>query len=133
MSLQVRLQTASSEYQKLQADLSLAVEARQRLDAQLSENDLVKKEFAQLAPENIVYKQIGPVLVKQDQAEAKSNVETRLEFIKSEIKRVESQLQEIQTKSENKKNELVEIQAAMQQAAQQSSSSAGAPLPSLGA
>ncbi|KAJ7487473.1 Prefoldin [Mycena galericulata] len=132
MSLQTKLQTASSEYQKLQADLSNAVEARQRLDAQLSENDLVKKEFAQLAPGDIVYKQIGPVLVKQDQAEAKSNVETRLEFITGEIKRVEAQLQDIQSKSENKKNELVEIQAALQQAVQQSSPSSGPPLPSLG-
>ncbi|KAJ7492736.1 prefoldin subunit 6 [Mycena latifolia] len=132
MSLQAKLQTASSEYQKLQADLSNAVEARQRLDAQLSENELVKKEFAQLAPDNIVYKQIGPVLVKQDQAEAKSNVETRLEFIKGEIKRVETQLQDIQLKSENKKNELGEIQATLQQAAQQSSPTPGAPLPSLG-
>ncbi|KAJ6604534.1 Prefoldin [Mycena vulgaris] len=105
LSLQAKLQTASSEYQKLQAELSNAVESRQRLDAQLSENDLVKKEFAQLAPDNIVYKQIGPVLVKQDQAEAKSNVETRLEFIRGEIKRVETQLQDIQLKSENKKNE----------------------------
>ncbi|KAJ7654943.1 prefoldin subunit 6 [Mycena polygramma] len=131
MSLQVKLQTASTEYQKLQADLSNAVEARQRLDAQLSENDLVKKEFAQLAPDNIVYKQIGPVLVKQDQSEAKANVETRLEFIKGEIKRVEAQLQDIQSKSENKKNELVEIQAALQQTAQQASPS-GAALPSIG-
>lgn len=43
MSLPTRLQAASSEYQKLQVDLSNAVEARQRLDAQLSENELVKK------------------------------------------------------------------------------------------
>jgi prefoldin beta subunit len=43
MSLEARLQAASSDYQKLQADMSNAVEARQRLDAQLSENELVKK------------------------------------------------------------------------------------------
>jgi chaperonin cofactor prefoldin len=43
MSLEAKLQHASVEYQKLQADLSKAVEARQRLDAQLSENELVKK------------------------------------------------------------------------------------------
>ncbi len=43
MSLPARLQAASAEYQKLQVDLSNAVEARQRLDAQLSENELVKK------------------------------------------------------------------------------------------
>jgi hypothetical protein len=43
MSLPARLQVASSEYQRLQVDLSNAVEARQRLDAQLSENELVNK------------------------------------------------------------------------------------------
>lgn len=43
------------------------------------------QEFEQLSPENNVYKLIGPVLVKQDQAEAKSNVKTRLDFIQSEM------------------------------------------------
>jgi hypothetical protein len=43
MSLPARLQAASSDYRRLQAELSNAVEARQRLDAQLSENELVKK------------------------------------------------------------------------------------------
>jgi prefoldin beta subunit len=43
------------------------------------------KEFAQLTEENTVYKLLGPVLVKQDQAEAKSTVDTRLDFIRSEM------------------------------------------------
>lgn len=43
------------------------------------------KEFATLTQENTVYKLIGPVLVKQDQAEAKSNVDTRLDFIRGEM------------------------------------------------
>ena len=42
-ALQERLQTASVEYQKIQADLTIAVDARQKLDAQLSENEIVKK------------------------------------------------------------------------------------------
>jgi prefoldin beta subunit len=42
-SLVARLQTATSDYQKFQADLSNVVEARQRLETQLSENELVKK------------------------------------------------------------------------------------------
>lgn len=41
--LQARLQAASTEYQKLQNDLSVAVDSRQRLDAQLQENEMVKK------------------------------------------------------------------------------------------
>lgn len=43
MSLEARLQTAAADYQKLQADLSNAVEARQQLETQLSENEMVKK------------------------------------------------------------------------------------------
>jgi hypothetical protein len=42
MSLQARAQVATTEYQKLQADLQNAVEARQRLDSQLQENEMVK-------------------------------------------------------------------------------------------
>ena len=38
-----------------------------------------------MTDKNTVYKLIGPVLVKQDQAEAKANVEKRLEFITSEM------------------------------------------------
>lgn len=42
-SLQGRIEVASREYQKLQRDLATAVDARQRLEAQLSENELVQK------------------------------------------------------------------------------------------
>ncbi|KAI8996217.1 Prefoldin beta-like protein, partial [Trametes punicea] len=105
-ALQDRLQAASTDFQKIQAELATVVEARQKLEAQLSENELVKKEFAQLTEENTVYKLVGPVLVKQDQAEAKQNVDTRLEFIKSEIKRVEGQLKDLGEKSEKKKLEV---------------------------
>lgn len=113
-ALQVRLQRASTDFQRLQSDLSNAVESRQRLDAQLSENELVKKEFALLTPKNRVFKLVGPVLVPQDLGEAKTNIETRLDFIRGEIKRVEAQLKEIEGKQEEKKIELVEIQTALQ-------------------
>jgi prefoldin beta subunit len=43
------------------------------------------QEFTQLKPENTVYKLIGPVLVQQDQAEARSNVDTRIQFIQAEM------------------------------------------------
>ncbi|KAG2075028.1 Prefoldin [Suillus decipiens] len=116
MSLEFRFQSASTEYQKIQTELASLVENRTRLDAQLSENEMVKKEFAQLTPSNTVYKLMGPVLVPQDQNEAKTNVETRLEFIKSEIKRVDAQINDGEDRSEKKKSELVEIQTKLQQA-----------------
>ncbi|KIJ68574.1 hypothetical protein HYDPIDRAFT_106778 [Hydnomerulius pinastri MD-312] len=115
MSLEARLQVESNEYQKLQADLAVFVDKRTRLDAQLSENEMVKKEFANLTPNNTVYKLVGPVLVPQDQSEAKGNVETRLEFIRGEMKRVDAQIKEAEENSEKRKLELVEIQAKLQQ------------------
>ncbi|KAI1795486.1 prefoldin subunit 6 [Ganoderma leucocontextum] len=114
-ALQQRFQTVSADFQKVQNDLSLAVDARQKLEAQLSENELVKKEFAALTEDNMVYKLVGPVLIKQDQAEAKQNVNTRLDFIRGEIKRVEGQLKDLGDKSEQKKTELVDIQTTLQQ------------------
>ncbi|EIW84616.1 prefoldin subunit 6, partial [Coniophora puteana RWD-64-598 SS2] len=117
-ALVAKLQAASTEYQKLQTDLGNAVDARTRLDAQLSENEQVKAEFAKLTPSNTVYKLIGPTLMPQDQTEAKGNVNTRIEFIQSEIKRVEGQLKEFEAKSEQKKNEIVELQTVIQQSQQ---------------
>jgi len=82
------------------------------------------QEFAQLSSENTVFKLIGTVLVKQDQAEAKSNVNTRLEFIRSEMfgfssdpikskltnkpcsRRVEGQIKDIEQNQEKKKGEV---------------------------
>ena len=43
MSLEARLQVATAEYQKIRGDLATAVDARQRLGAQLTENEMVKK------------------------------------------------------------------------------------------
>jgi prefoldin beta subunit len=42
-TVQAKLQAASTDFQKLQLDLANAVEARRKLEAQLSENELVKK------------------------------------------------------------------------------------------
>ncbi|KAG9044260.1 hypothetical protein FS837_008556 [Tulasnella sp. UAMH 9824] len=118
-SLEERLEKATEEYQKLQKDLTAAVENRQRLDAQLTENEQVQKEFSQLKPANTVYKLIGPVLIKQEQSEAKQNVEKRLEFIKGEIKRTETRLKDLGEKAEKAKNEIVQLQTVRQAQQQQ--------------
>lgn len=62
-----------------------ALAKKRQLDSQLSENKAVKEELDLLKPNNEVFKLIGPVLVKQDQDEAKQNVEKRMEYISSEL------------------------------------------------
>ncbi|KAF8713825.1 Prefoldin subunit, partial [Rhizoctonia solani] len=128
--LRTRLENASKEYQKIQEDTQTAVETHQRLDSQVNENEAVKKaspimtddrtysnvseqEFANLKPHNTVYKIVGPVFVKQEPEEAKSNVDKRLEFIRGEITRVEQQISDLNKKSEKIKTEVVTIQNVM--------------------
>ncbi|WWC59896.1 uncharacterized protein I303_102458 [Kwoniella dejecticola CBS 10117] len=113
-SLQAQLQQSSLAFQKIEAELAGVIEARQRLDSQLSENELVLKEFMQLKSHNTVYKLVGPSLVPQDSNEAKVNVEKRLDFIRSEIKRVEGQLKESEAKAAKKKDEIMGLQQQFQ-------------------
>jgi prefoldin beta subunit len=47
--------------------------------------DLHTQEFDLLADDANIYKQIGPVLLKQDKAEAVMAVNSRLEFIEKEM------------------------------------------------
>lgn len=67
------------------------VNSRQGLDAQLAENLAVKKEFDAIPSSSAsssghtVYKLVGPVLLKQETAEAKANVDRRLEFLRGEM------------------------------------------------
>ena len=50
---------------------------------------------------------MGPVLLKQERTEAVQAVEARLEFISSEIKRIEKQIKEMQEEGEAKKMEVM--------------------------
>ncbi|CAN9099073.1 unnamed protein product [Alternaria alternata] len=119
--VQKKLQALSDSYQGLQAgkafalltnslvnlgtELGTAVEARQKLESQQQENSTVKKEFDILDDDANIYKQIGPVLLKQDKTEAVMSVNGRLEFIDKQIKDIEKQIQGIQDKSEKIKGE----------------------------
>jgi len=52
---------------------------------QQNENEMVKQELALLSPDAVVYKLVGPALIKQDLAEAKQNVDKRILFITTEM------------------------------------------------
>ena len=56
-----------------------------KYDAQLQENEVVKKELEQMESDAKVFKLLGPVLVPQDLPDAMSNVEKRIGFITDEL------------------------------------------------
>ncbi|KAL7747273.1 Prefoldin subunit 6 [Sorochytrium milnesiophthora] len=114
-ALEAKLEADVNAFNTLQKEYSKLVSSRQKLDSQLKENEIVNQEFALLDDDAAVYKLIGPVLVKQEQAEAKTNVKKRLEFIRAEIERVEKLLKEHNAKMDKKKDELMKLQTEFQQ------------------
>ncbi|CEG69933.1 hypothetical protein RMATCC62417_11824 [Rhizopus microsporus] len=117
LAVEAKLEAESKAFQAIQKELSKVIETRQRLESQQQENELVNKEFEHLDNESNIYKLIGPVLVKQERAEAVTNVKNRLNLISSEIKRVEAQLADLTKKSEAKKQEIAKLQMEYQQLA----------------
>lgn len=53
-----------------------------------------------------VYKLVGPALIKQDPLEAKANVNERIEFVSGELERLDNQLKSLETKSNEKQEEV---------------------------
>ncbi|KAG4163084.1 hypothetical protein ERO13_D01G149300v2, partial [Gossypium hirsutum] len=81
---------------------------------QLGENELVLKELDLLNEDANVYKSIGPVLVKQDLAEANANVRKRIEYISAELKRLDGSLQDLEEKEHSKREAILKVQQRIQ-------------------
>ncbi|CAI9165574.1 unnamed protein product [Rangifer tarandus platyrhynchus] len=100
--IQKKLQGEVEIHQQLQKGLSKSTSRRQKLEAQLTENDIAKEELALLDGSNVVFKLLGPVLVKQELGEARATVGKRLRYITAEIKPYESQLRDLERQSEQR-------------------------------
>lgn len=120
---QSKLQTLSSQLQKIQDDLQNHLTALQTLQSQQSESGAVAREFSNLPPaavdeddgnSNTIYKLVGPVLLKQDRTEAVGAVEARLEYINKEVGRTEGRIKELQENGEKVRGEIVGLQVKMQ-------------------
>ena len=66
-----------------------------------------------------VYKLVGPVLLKQDVEDAKTNVSKRLDFIAKEAEKVATKLERKSAEVEESRKKIIEMQTAMQQSAVQ--------------
>jgi len=113
--LQKRFQSEVEKYREIKKEAQKVIRARQQLEAQLTENNIVKDELDQLEPNANVYKLIGPALVKQDLVEAKQTVAKRLEYITNEIKNQEASLKDIEKKEEAQRDAIGKLQSQLQQ------------------
>ena len=90
--------------------LQTQVDLMKKLTAQKSENESVKKEFDTLPEDTVIWKQVGPLMVKQDREDAKVNVDKRIEFINEDILATEEKIKILETEFEEKRNTLMKIQ-----------------------
>uniref|UniRef100_A0A0N4ZJ80 Probable prefoldin subunit 6 n=1 Tax=Parastrongyloides trichosuri TaxID=131310 RepID=A0A0N4ZJ80_PARTI len=111
--LQLILEQQVKKLEGLQKDRDSNIIKRQQLETQLTENEMVIKEFNLLSPDASVFKLIGPALIKQDLVESKENVEKRLEYIGGEIKRVDKFLEELPEKLKSQQEEIGKTQLMM--------------------
>ncbi|XP_038986263.1 prefoldin subunit 6-like isoform X5 [Phoenix dactylifera] len=112
--LQRDLETQANALSKFQKDIAKNHQVRKQYTIQLGENELVLKELELLNENANVYKLIGPVLVKQDLAEANANVRKRIEYISAELKRLDGTLQDLEDKQNNKKDSILKLQQKIQ-------------------
>ncbi|KAF5822198.1 putative prefoldin beta [Helianthus annuus] len=112
--LQKELEAKANDLSKIQKDISKNHQVRKKYTIQLGENELVLKELDLLNEDANVYKLIGPVLVKQDLAEANANVKKRIEYISAELKRLDSTLQDLEEKQNSKKEAIFKLQQRIQ-------------------
>lgn len=115
-AIQKKLKAEVEKYAQIQKDVSKSMSARQKLETQLTENNIVKEELDMLDSANTVYKLIGPVLVKQDLDEAKATVGKRLEYINGEIQRYDTMLKDMEKKSDQHREVLASLQQEFQKA-----------------
>lgn len=104
---------AVDAFRAAQRELQLAVEAESSVRAQKNESDLVRSELAALKPGETVYKLMGPMLVRQEQADARSVVDGRLEFLEKELQRLEDNIKRAQEKQLAARRTLLEMQQSM--------------------
>ncbi|GMP87868.1 hypothetical protein CsSME_00040069 [Camellia sinensis var. sinensis] len=112
--LQRELESKGNDLSKLQKDIAKNHQVRKKYTIQLGENELVLKELDLLNEDANVYKLIGPVLVKQDLAEANANVRKRIDYISAELKRLDATLQDLEEKQNSKKDAIVKLQQRIQ-------------------
>jgi len=116
--MQAQMQEKVEKLQGLQKTQQKTLMARQTLDSQISENKLVKDELDGLEEGAKVFKLIGPALIRQENSDAKQNVNKRIDYIGGELKRHDETLADLDKKQDELREELQTIQTQMQKLAQ---------------
>ena len=104
------LEPGLKKYRELQAQIAKLQSGAGQANTQIMENEMVLKEPDLLEEDAQVFKLIGPVLVKQELVEVKTNVSKRIEFIKNDIGRLESSVKAKEKEQEEVRSQIAKLQ-----------------------
>jgi prefoldin beta subunit len=97
MALDIQaLESQAKAAEEARARLQDLVDQRGQVFIQQKECEFVLEAFEFMDETDVVFKQVGPALVKQELASSKENVAGRLEHIKQTLGRLEAAIQEQQ-------------------------------------
>lgn len=87
-----QMQNQIAQYQQLQQQLQVLASQRIQLESKLREIDSSLEELGRAAPETIIYKSIGTLLVKSDDHDAlKKELEEHKETVSIRVKAIQKQ------------------------------------------
>jgi len=102
----------AKRHKEFQDEIQDLTKSRQRQLAQWYENTMVKQEMDLINGEAVVYKKIGPTLVKQDFSSAKDLISKRMEFVERNIKALDEKVEAKQEEMKKIENRVQELQEA---------------------
>ena len=102
-------------YKVLKLSTAEKMEKRTRLDTTKNENSLLMEELTLLEDDAVVYKKSGPILVKIELEEARTDVQAKIRIISDQIKQIDTQIKNIETKLKDKESKIGEMQQKLQQ------------------
>merc|ERR1712048_729627 len=91
-NLYQKYQVEVENYKKLKLQTAEKLEKRTRLDTTKNENSLLFEELALLEDDANIYKKSGPILVKVEVEEAKTDVQAKMRIISDQIKQIDTQI-----------------------------------------
>ncbi len=110
------LESGLNAYRGLQKDIAKLQAGAGQANTQIMENEMVLKELELLEDDAQVFKLIGPVLVKQELVEVKTNVSKRIEFIKNDISRLEANVKAKEKEQEEVSKQIRALQKTQAEA-----------------
>ena len=117
-TIKAQIEKETENYRQLQGEVTKNHTARLRFTQQLQESEMVKKELDLLDDEAVVFKLVGPALIRQDLVEAKANVDKRMQFLKKESERLDSSLKSLENKQKQAQDEVESLHKKLQKMTQ---------------